>query len=69
MDGLEYSERFGDGSPVILGLTTDSVCGSPGSFGVSVFRNKLDIPDTMIPGCMPSKGESKFTVPRIRCLK
>ncbi len=64
VDGMEYAERLGDGR-----LSVDCVDSSPGTFGVSSFLNKLDIPATMIPGCMPSNGASKFTTPRIRCLK
>jgi hypothetical protein len=69
VDGMEYIDRFGDGRPVRLGLKADSVDDSPGIFGGSFFLNKLDIPDTMTPGCIPSNGASKFTAPRIRCLK
>jgi hypothetical protein len=67
VDGMEYIERLGDGRPVVPGLSAFSNDGSPGGFGVSFFRNKLDIPDTIMPGCMPSSGESKLTIPRIRC--
>lgn len=75
VDGTEYIERFGDGrprTPGLAGLARPGEAGvedSPAGFGVSAFLNRLDIPDTMIPGCMPNKGESKFTVPRMRCLK
>lgn len=72
VDGMEYMETFGDGRPRAPGLAgpgEDGVGDSPGTFGVSAFLNKLDIPDTMMPGCMPNKGESRFTAPRMRCLK
>lgn len=69
VDGTEYIERFGDGRPVRLELEVNSVGSSPWTFGVSFFLNKLDIPETMTPGCMPSNGASKCTAPRIRCLK
>lgn len=36
--------------------------------GLSAGRNKLAMPETMIPGCSPRKGESNDIVPRIRCL-
>lgn len=30
-------------------------------------RNRLAMPDTMIPGCSPSNGASSEMVPRMRC--
>lgn len=30
---------------------------------------RLDIPETMMPGCRPKNGESRDTEPKILCLK
>lgn len=37
--------------------------------GSGLERKRLEMPETMIPGCNPRKGQSIDMVPRIRCLR
>ena len=42
------------------------LCADPGGGGAGL--NKLPMPLTTSPGCMPKNGVSKLMVPRTRCL-
>lgn len=64
LESSECIDEFGEAMLGVPGLESSSVVDSFVDFCFG--RNRLDIPDTMIPGCRPRNGASKLTVPRIR---
>lgn len=64
LEKSEYVDEFGEAMLGVPGLESSSVVDSFADFCFG--RNRLDIPDTMMPGCRPRNGASKLTVPRIR---
>jgi len=66
-----YREGSGEsGRDESVASVRASVSADPSpSGGSGDFRKRLAIPDTIMPGWRPRKGESREMVPRMRCLK